>query len=105
MTDLNWLAVTPEIVLLGMACLVALFDLFVTCPQRRPTYYLTLASLAAVAALHLVEIDNGATAYAMQKMVVIDPMGHLLALCATLAVMGSLVYAQVYAGPRELAKG
>ena len=105
MTDLNWLAVTPEIVLLGMACLVALVDLFVTCPQRRPTYYLTLASLAAVAALHLVEIDNGATAYAMQKMVVIDPMGHLLALCATLAVMGSLVYAQVYAGPRELAKG
>jgi NADH-quinone oxidoreductase subunit N len=102
MTDLNWLAVTPEIVLLGMACLVALLDLFVTCPQRRPTYYLTLASLAAVAALHLVEIDNGATAYAMQKMVVIDPMGHL---CATLAVMGSLVYAQVYAGPRELAKG
>lgn len=105
MTDLNWLAVTPEIVLLGMACLVALLDLFVTCPQRRPTYYLTLASLAVVAALHLVEIDNGATAYAMQKMVVIDPMGHLLALCATLAVMGSLVYAQVYAGPRELAKG
>ncbi|WP_286747681.1 NADH-quinone oxidoreductase subunit NuoN [Aquabacterium sp. UBA2148] len=105
MTDLNWLAVTPEIVLLGMACLVALLDLFVTCPQRRPTYYLTLASLAVVAALHLVEIDNGATAYAMQKMVVIDPMGHLLALCATLATMGSLVYAQVYAGPRDLAKG
>jgi NADH-quinone oxidoreductase subunit N len=105
MTDLNWLAVAPEIVLLGLACLVALVDLYITCPQRRPTYYLTLASLAVVAALHLVEIDNGATAYAMQKMVVIDPMGHLLALCATLAVMGSLVYAQVYAGPRDLAKG
>jgi NADH-quinone oxidoreductase subunit N len=105
MTDLNWLAVTPEIVLLGMACLVALVDLFVTCPQRRPTYYLTLASLAVVAALHLVEIDNGASAYAMQKMVVVDPMGHLLSLCATLAVMGSLVYAQVYAGPRDMLKG
>ena len=41
----------------------------------------------------------------MQKMVVTDSMGHLLSLCATLAVMGSLVYAQVYAGPRDMLKG
>ena len=105
MTDLNWLAVTPEIVLLGMACLVALLDLFVTCPQRRPTYYLTLASLAAVAGLHLCALDNGGAVYAMQRMVVTDAMGHLLSLCATLAVAASLIYAQVYAGPRELLKG
>lgn len=105
MTDLNWLAVTPEIVLLGMACLVALLDLFVTCPQRRPTYYLTLASLAAVAGLHLCALDNGGAVYAMQRMVVTDAMGHLLSLCATLAVAASLIYAQVYAGPRDLLKG
>ena len=105
MTDLNWLAVTPEIVLLGMACLVALLDLFVTCPQRRPTYYLTLASLAVVAGLHLCALDNGGAVYAMQRMVVTDAMGHLLSLCATLAVAASLVYAQVYAGPRDMLKG
>ena len=105
MTDLNWLAVTPEIVLLGMACLVALLDLFVTCPQRRPTYYLTLASLAAVAGLHLCALDTGGAVYAMQRMVVTDAMGHLLSLCATLAVAASLIYAQVYAGPRDLLKG
>ena len=105
MTDLNWCAVTPEIVLLGMACLVSLVDLFVTCPKRTTTYLLTLASLAAVAGLHLAALDNGASVYAMQKMVVTDAMGHLLSLCATLAVMGSLVYAQVYAGEREMLKG
>jgi NADH-quinone oxidoreductase subunit N len=105
MNNLNWLAVTPEIVLLGMACLVALVDLFVTCPKRTTTYLLTMASLAVVAGLHLCALDNGASVYAMQKMVVTDAMGHLLSLCATLAVMGSLVYAQVYAGEREMLKG
>ena len=54
MNNLNWLAVTPEILLLGMACLVALVDLFVTSPNRRPTYWLSLLSLAGVAGLHLV---------------------------------------------------
>ncbi|MGC4060101.1 MAG: NADH-quinone oxidoreductase subunit N [Aquabacterium sp.] len=105
MNNLNWSAVTPEIVLLGMACLVALVDLFVTSPERTATYLLTMASLAAVAGMHLCALDNGASVYAMQKMVVTDAMGHLLSLCATLAVMGSLVYAQVYAGDREMLKG
>jgi NADH-quinone oxidoreductase subunit N len=105
MNNLNWLAVTPEIVLLGMACLVSLVDLFVTCPKRTTTYLLTMASLAVVAGLHLCALDNGTSVYAMQKMVVTDAMGHLLSLCATLAVMGSLVYAQVYAGEREMLKG
>ena len=70
MTDLNWLAVTPEIVLLGMACVVAILDLFVTCPQRKPTYFLTMLSLAVVAGLHLSALDCGASVYAMQRMVV-----------------------------------
>jgi NADH-quinone oxidoreductase subunit N len=105
MNELNWAAVTPEIVLLGMACLVALVDLFVTSPRRTATYVLTLASLAVVAALHLNALDNGASVYAMQKMVVTDSMGHLLSLSATLAVMGTLVYAQSYAADREMLKG
>ncbi len=105
MNNLNWLAVTPEILLLGMACLVALVDLFVTSPNRRPTYWLSLLSLAGVAGLHLVHIDNPASAYAMQGMVVTDPMSHLLSFCATLAVMATLVYVQSYAGDREMLKG
>src|SRR5690606_6326870 len=105
MNELNWSAVTPEIVLLGMACLVALVDLFVTSPRRTATHVLTLASLAVVAVLHLNALGDANSVYAMQKMVVTDAMGHLLSLCATLAVMGSLVYAQGYAGDREMLKG
>ncbi len=41
----------------------------------------------------------------MQRMAVTDAMGHLLSLCATLAVMGTLVYARNYAGDREMLKG
>jgi NADH-quinone oxidoreductase subunit N len=105
MTQLNWLAVAPEILLLAMACVVALVDLFVTHPRRLPTYILTMVSLAAVAGLHLGALDVSGSSYAMQRMVVTDPMGHLLSLCATLAVMASLVYAQTYAGDRDILKG
>ncbi|MBC7702290.1 NADH-quinone oxidoreductase subunit NuoN [Aquabacterium sp.] len=105
MTQLNWLAVAPEILLLAMACVVALVDLFVTHPRRLPTYILTMVSLAAVAGLHLGALDVSSSSYAMQRMVVTDPMGHLLSLCATLAVMASLVYSQTYAGARDILKG
>ena len=105
MNDLNWVAVAPEIVLLGMACLVALLDLFVTSKRRTATYLLTLLTLAVVGGLHLCALDNATPVYAMQKMVMTDPMGHLLALSATIAVAASLVYAQVYAGDRELLVG
>ena len=53
MNSMNWLVNSPEILLLVMACVVALVDLFVTHPQRRPTFWLAQLSLAAVAWLHL----------------------------------------------------
>jgi NADH-quinone oxidoreductase subunit N len=43
--------------------------------------------------------------YAMQQMVVADPMGHLLGFFATIAVMVSLVYARPYAAERDMLKG
>ena len=105
MTDLNWLALTPEIVLFGLTCLVTLADLFVTDPRRRATYVLSMLSLAAVAALHLCAIDQATSVYAMNNLVATDAMGHLLSLCATLAVMAALTYAQSYAADREMLKG
>jgi len=105
MNSTNWLVTSPEILLLVMACVVALVDLGVSHPQRRPTFWLSQISLAAVALLHLNNFETGATAYVMQNMVVSDPMGHLLALFATLAVMVSLAYAQPYIASREMLKG
>ena len=78
MLPMNWLVVYPEALLLIAACAVALVDLYVTDPQRRPTFWLTQISLAAVAGLHFAYYDAGFTVYGMQRMVVTDPMGHLL---------------------------
>jgi NADH-quinone oxidoreductase subunit N len=105
MNQMNWSAVGPEIVLLACALVVAMVDLWVTHPRRLPTYLLTQASLAVVALMHLSAFNSGTTVYAMQHMVVADPMGHLLGLFATLAVMVSLVYARPYAAERDMLKG
>ena len=105
MNQMNWHAVEPHIVLLAMACLVALVDLWVTDARRTPTYWLTQATLAAVAWMQLADFDNGGTFYAMQHMVVADPMGNLLGFFATVAVMVSLVYARPYAAERDMLKG
>lgn len=105
MNQMNWLAIAPEVVLLVMALVVAMVDLWVTHPRRTPTYLLAQASLAAVAVLHLLRFDAGDTIYAVQRMVVADPMGHLLAFFATLATMVSLAYARPYAADRDMLKG
>ena len=67
MNAMNWLVVGPDILLLVMACVVALVDLFVTDPQRRLTFWLTQASLAAVALLHLSNFNEGATLYVVDQ--------------------------------------
>jgi NADH-quinone oxidoreductase subunit N len=105
MKDMNWLAIYPEMLLLAMALVVAMVDLWVKDARRTPTYWLTQASLAAVAALHLAYAQSGFTVYGMQRMVVTDPLGHLLGFFATLATMVSLAYARPYAGVRDMLKG
>lgn len=105
MNDMNWLAIYPEILLLAMGCVVALVDLWVTDEQRRPTYWLTQLTLVVVGGMHFHYFDQGITTYAMQDMVVADPMGHLLAGFACLATLITLVYARPYAASREMLKG
>ena len=97
---MNWMAVLPEIVLLTMACVVTLADLWVSDPRRSPTYWLTQLSLAIEAGMHFYYFDAGFTTYAMQGMVVADPMGHLLAGFACVATMifssGRLIAAESF---------
>ena len=102
---MNWPAVYPPIFLLAAACVVALVDLWVTDPLRRLTYWLTQGTLAIVALIYLYQYDQGLSVYAMQRMVVADPMGNLLACFAAIAVMVSLAYARPYAASRDLLKG
>lgn len=112
MNQMNWLVVYPEAFLLLATCVIALADLFVTDPKRCLTFWLTQATLAVVALMHGSALQSGlevagaaASAYAMQGLVVSDPMGHMLALCAALAMMLTLAYARPYIGDRELLKG
>ncbi|CAG1019281.1 partial NADH-quinone oxidoreductase subunit N, partial [Burkholderiaceae bacterium] len=101
----NATALAPLGVLLILGCIVAMVDLWVTDPRRALTYRLTQLSLAVVAALQLWYFDNGFTIYAMERMVVADPMGHLLGFFATIATMVTLTYARGYAATRDLLKG
>ncbi len=105
MTPMNWPVVYPELWLLVAACAVLLADLFSTDPQRRMTFWLTQASIAVFAALHWVDYQAGVTAYGMNNMVVVDPMGRLLAVFAALAVMVTLGYARPTLESREMLKG
>jgi NADH-quinone oxidoreductase subunit N len=105
MNEMNWPAVYPEIFLLLAACFVALVDLWSTDPKRTLTYRLTQGSLAVVALMYLSQYNEGLSSYAMQRMVVADPMGNLLAFFASVAVMISLAYARPYAESRDLLKG
>ncbi|MEN9419782.1 MAG: hypothetical protein RI988_3403 [Pseudomonadota bacterium] len=97
--------VYPEIALLAMALVITLADLWVRDPARRPTFWLTQATLAGVAAMHFALFDAGQTLYGLQRMVVSDPMGHLLAGSACVAVMLTVAYAQPYLASRDMLKG
>ncbi|WP_295501224.1 NADH-quinone oxidoreductase subunit NuoN [Limnohabitans sp. Rim8] len=105
MDNSSWMTMYPEIVLLVMACVVTLADLFVKSPKRTATYVLTLVSLGGVALLHAVFADAGQTLYGFGRMVVSDPMGHWLKCFATIAVMVTLVYSRPYAADREMLRG
>lgn len=105
MTQMNWPVVQAEAVLLALACAIALIDLFVTDPRRRLTFWLTQATIAVVGVMHWCDFDAGLTLYGMQAMVVSDPMGHLLAFFACVAMLVTIAYAQPYLAGRDMLKG
>jgi NADH-quinone oxidoreductase subunit N len=101
----SWIAVYPEIVLLVMACVILLADLFVKNPRRTATHVLTLATLAVTAWMHIQYAIDGNTTYGFSNMVVSDAMGHWLKAFAAIAVGVTLVYARPYAQAREMLRG
>jgi NADH-quinone oxidoreductase subunit N len=102
---LSWIAVYPDIVLLVMACVIALLDLGVKSTLRGMTYLLTLLTLAIVAYMQADLALTGTTIYAFGNMVVSDAMGNWLKCFATIAVMVTLVYGRSYAAHRDMLRG
>jgi len=102
---LSWIAVYPDMVLLVMACVIALLDLGIKSPMRGTTYVFTLLTLAVVAYMQADLALSGTTIYGFGNMVVSDAMGNWLKCFATLAVMVTLVYGRTYAGHRGMLRG
>ena len=103
--NISWLAIYPELVLLVMACVIALVDLGVKSPQRTATYVLTLLTLAVVAVLQAFYASSGNTFYGWGNMVVSDAMGNWLKCFSTVAVLVTLVYGRPYAADRDMLRG
>ncbi|WP_137896010.1 NADH-quinone oxidoreductase subunit NuoN [Ramlibacter sp. 2FC] len=102
---LSWITVFPEIVLLVLACVIALVDLGVKSPRRTATYVLTLLALALVAGLQALYAQGGATMYGFGNLTVSDAMGNWLKCFAALAMMVTLVYGRPYAAERDMLRG
>jgi NADH-quinone oxidoreductase subunit N len=102
---LSWVAVYPDMVLLVMACVIALLDLGIKSPMRSTTYVMTLLTLAIVAYIQADLALSGTTIYAFGNMVVSDAMGNWLKCFATVAVMVTLVYGRSYAAHRDMLRG
>jgi NADH-quinone oxidoreductase subunit N len=100
----NLAALAPEILLLVMAIVIAIVDLFVKSPRRTLTYVLSLLTMFVVAALQAHDASQGTTVYSFGNMVVSDPMGNWLKCFSTLSVFVTLVYGRPYAADREMLK-
>ena len=102
---LSWIAVYPELVLLVMACVIALVDLGVKSPRRTLTYALTLLTLGAVAVMEASYALGGQTFYGFGNMVVVDPMGSWLKCFSSITLMITVVYGRPYAADRDMLRG
>ncbi len=99
---LSWTVVYPEIFLLVMTCVIALVDLGVKSRGRDLTYFLTLGTLLAVAALQAVYAANGYTVYGFDNMLVSDAMGNWLKCFAALAMFATVIYGRGYCADRDM---
>jgi NADH-quinone oxidoreductase subunit N len=102
---LSLIATYPEIVLLVMACVIALVDLYVSSPRRTATYVLTLLTLGVVAVLQALYATGGQTMYGFSGMTVSDPMSNWLKCFASVAMMVTLVYGRPYSADRGMMRG
>jgi NADH-quinone oxidoreductase subunit N len=103
--SLSWVAIYPELVLLAMACAIALIDLFVKSPLRGLTHGLTLLTLAVLALMTGSMAAGGEIIKGFGGMVVSDPMGNWLKCFASIAMMATLIYGRPYASQRDMLRG
>ena len=95
MDKLNMLAALPEIVLLVAASLVVMADALLTGKRRIAIDRLALVALLFPLIATVWQFDSG-TQYAYNNMYVADSLGHLLKLCAYVAIAVTLIWAYIF---------
>jgi len=103
--QLSWIAIYPEILLLVMACVIALWDLGVMSPRRGLTFALTLVTLVVVAGMEMLYATGELSIYGFYGLVVSDPLGNWLKCFAAIATAVTLVYARPYSADRGMLRG
>ena len=97
--------VYPEIFLLLMTSVVALVGVNASESRLNLTFWIAEISLGILALMHLNLLQSGATVYGMQRMVVADPLGHLLALSVTPADQGDRAQVEALAHDMQQVTG
>lgn len=97
----------PEMVILAMASLILLADLFLPERLRGLVYWASLATLAACAVLTvgIVQTTGGRAVVTLGGMFVLDLMAAVLKLVTYLAVAACFVYSRRYLAERGLLSG
>jgi NADH-quinone oxidoreductase subunit N len=101
----SWASIAPEIVLLVMACAIALIDLWVKSPKRNLTYILSLATTLGVAYISAQAALTETTIYGFSHMVVSDPVGNWLKCFAAIGTAITMVYGRPYSADRDMLRG
>jgi NADH-quinone oxidoreductase subunit N len=94
----------PEILLLALASILLIADLFVAEKNRHVTYWLALATLGATAAACVATIGQ-ASSVSFGGMFVLDPMSQVLKVATLLTVAATFVMSRSYLEARGLLTG
>jgi len=92
----------PEITLLVCGLAILLIDAFSKSPTRTTTLVLTLATLAVLTVMSLVQWRSGVVGSSFNGLYVADALSHLLKIASYLAVAVTLVYGHSYAHSRDM---
>ena len=104
MNPTDFTVAAPEMVLLGLLCVVLIADLFVEGERRIVTYWLTMATLAATA-WALVETAPTGRVMAFDGAYVSDLLSQVLKISAVLFVGITFLYSRDYLRANDLHKG
>jgi len=100
----NFAPAVPEIFVLSMACLILIFDLFLSDKNRFITYLLSLATLV-IAAVLTVNLHTTETVHTFSGTFVNDPMSDILKVFIYLVIGVVFIYSRGYLEERKLFKG